>query len=109
MKEILMNAIEKFNKKCKTDEKLRKELKDVNRKVQIEIDDEKYHFLLLGDGISGFDEGTIENPDVTIISDNETIHGLMKKEISIFKAYATGKIKIKASLMDLLRLKEFLK
>jgi len=46
---------------------------------------------------------------MTIISDRETIYGLMKKEISVFKAYATGKIKIKASLMDLLRLREFLK
>jgi putative sterol carrier protein len=109
MKEILMNAIERFNEKCREDEKLRKELKDVNRKVQIEIDDRKYHFVLQGDGIKGFDEGSIEYPDVTIVSDKETIHGLMKKEISIFKAYATGKIKIKAGLMDLLRLKEFLK
>ena len=109
LKETLMNAIERFNEKCREDEKLRKELKDVKRKVQIEIDDKKYHFVLQSDGIKGFDEGSTEKPDMTIISDKETINGLMKKEISPFKAYATGKIKIKGSLMDLLRLKEFLK
>jgi putative sterol carrier protein len=110
LKEILMNAIEKFNEKCKTDEKLRKELNDVSRRVNIEItDDKNYHFILKNAMISGFDEGNLENPDMTIISDRETIYGLMKKEISPFKAYATGKIKIKGSLMDLLRLKEFLK
>ena len=110
VKEIIMNAIEKFNEKCKTDEKLRNELKDVIRKVNIEItDDKNYSFVLKNAMISGFDEGNLENPDMTIISDRETIYGLMKKEISVFKAYATGKIKIKASLMDLLRLREFLK
>jgi len=110
VKEIIMNAIEKFNEKCKTDEKLRNELKDVIRKVNIEItDDKNYCFVLKNAMISGFDEGNLENPDMTIISDRETIYGLMKKEISVFKAYATGKIKIKASLMDLLRLREFLK
>jgi putative sterol carrier protein len=109
MREILMNAIERFNEKCREDEKLRNELKDVNRKVQIEIDDKKYHFALQREGIKGFGEGNTENPDITIISDKETMNGLMKKEISPFKAYATGKIKIKGSLMDLLKLKEFLK
>ena len=105
-----MKAIERFNKKCKTDEKLRKELKDVIRNVNIEItDDKNYHFILQNANISDFDEGVVEKPDITIISDKETINGLMKKEISPFKAYATGKIKIKGSLMDLLKLKEFLK
>lgn len=105
-----MNAIERFNEKCKTDEKLKNELRDVSRKVNIEItDDKNYCFVLKNAMISGFDEGTVENPDITIISDRETIYGLMKKEISPFKAYATGKIKIKGGLMDLLRLKDFLK
>lgn len=109
LKEILTNAIEKFNKKCKTDEKLRNEVRDVVKKVNIEItDDKNYCFVLKNAMISGFDEGTVEKPDITIISDRETINGLMKKEISPFKAYATGKIKIKGSLMDLLKLKEFL-
>lgn len=104
-----MSAIERFNEKCKTDEKLRKELKDIVRRVNIEItDDKNYCFVLKNAMISGFDEGNLENPDVTIISDRETIYGLMKKEISPFKAYATGKIKIKGGLMDLLRLKDFL-
>ncbi|MBA3043807.1 hypothetical protein FP804_01570 [archaeon] len=108
-KETLMNAIERFNEKCKTDEKLRNELRDVVKKVNIEIiDDKNYCFVLKNAMISGFDEGTVEKPDITIISNRETINGLMKKEISPFKAYATGKIKIKGSLMDLLRLKEFL-
>ncbi len=110
MKEILMNAIERFNEKCREDEKLRNELKDVSKKVNIEIiDDKNYHFILKNAMISDFDEGVIEKPDITIISDRETMNGLMKKEISPFKAYATGKIKIKGSLMDLLRLKEFLR
>ena len=110
LKEILTNAIERLNKKCKTDEKMRKELKDVSRRVNIEItDDKNYCFILQNAAISDFDEGKIENPDMTIISNRETIYGLMKKEISPFKAYATGKIKIKGGLMDLLRLKDFLK
>lgn len=109
LKETLMNAIERFNEKCREDEKLRNELRDVVKKVNIEItDDKNYCFVLKNAMISGFDEGTVEKPDITIISNRETINGLMKKEISPFKAYATGKIKIKGSLMDLLKLKEFL-
>ncbi|MCG2825455.1 MAG: SCP2 sterol-binding domain-containing protein [Thermoplasmatales archaeon] len=109
LKETLMNAIERFNEKCREDEKLRNELRDVVKKVNIEItDDKNYCFVLKNAMISGFDEGTVEKPDITIISNRETINGLMKKEISPFKAYATGKIKIKGSLIDLLKLKEFL-
>lgn len=108
VEELLKQAVDKFNKKASCDEKMKEQLKDIDRKVLIEITNgPSYHFDLKECYITGFGQGMIENPDVRVITDVETLTGLLKKEIRPMKAYATGKLKIKASLTDLLTLKNF--
>lgn len=108
---MIKNKIEKFNEDIDNrikDEKLKEKLEKVTRRVQIEItDDENYNFILSSGRIADFSKGNIENPDARIISDKATLEGILKGEIKPIKAWATKKIRIKASLEDVLMLKKF--
>lgn len=108
-KELLVDAIARFNAKSDSDEKLRGTLDGITRKVQVEISDEAdYHFQLADCKIAGLESGAVEAPDVRISTDSATLSALMSKSLSPFKAYATGKLKVKASLTDLMMLRSFL-
>lgn len=108
MKELLIDAIEKFNERAKTDEKLRKELEGITRRIQVDVKDgEDYHFTLRDLRVSELQEGKIDSPDVTITTTNDTLTALLTKEMGPMKAIATRKLKIKASLEDMLRLRKF--
>jgi len=106
LEELLRNAIRKFNDKAREDEKLKKDLEGVERRIQVEIEGGKrYHFILRNQQISDLGEGEIDSPNVRIVSDEATLTGLLKGEISPMKALATKKVRIKASLEDLFRLR----
>ena len=108
MRDLLEQAVAKFNTRARTDEKLQKELDGIERKVLLDLKDgTKYHFVLKDRQIGAVVDGPIEAPDVTITSDAATLAALLKKEMGPMKAYATQKLKIKASLEDVLRLRKF--
>ena len=108
MKELLEEAITNFNERAEEDEKLRKALEGKTRKVFIEITDgTSYHFTLTENKLQDFGEGGIEEPDITVTSDEATLTGILKKEIKPLKAYLTKKVKFDASLEDLITLKKF--
>ncbi|MCK4445415.1 MAG: SCP2 sterol-binding domain-containing protein [Thermoplasmata archaeon] len=107
MEDLLSGVIEKFNERVQVDEKLQRELEGVNRKVQIEVTDGKnYNFVLDNVRIENFAEGNIDSPDITIISDTDTIFGLFNKEIGPMKALATKKLRLKGSLSDMLKIRK---
>lgn len=107
MEELLLGVIEKFNERAETDTKLRKELEGIRRNIQIEVTDGKnYNFVLDNIKISNFAEGDMETPDITIISDTETIFGLFNREIGPMKALATKKLRVQGSLSDMLRIRK---
>lgn len=108
MKDLLERTVEKFNEKARTDAKLQKELEGVERTVLVDLKDgPKYNFVLKDTRIGDVAEGAVESPDITIISDTTTMTALLKKEMGPMKAYATQKLKIKASLEDVIRLRKF--
>ncbi len=108
MRALLEDAVRKFNEKAQADPKLAAELEGVERKVLIDCrDGPKYSFLLKDKQIGPLSEAPVDAPDVTIVSDTETLTALLKKEMGPMKAYATQKLKIKASLDDVLRLRKF--
>jgi putative sterol carrier protein len=107
LKALIENAIKKFNQKAASDEKLQKQLKGMDRKVLLEFHDtDPAHFHLCDMCIKDFGDGPIEDFNLRVISDQETLKGLLKQEIKPMKAYAMGKIKFKGSLTDLLTLKK---
>lgn len=108
MKMLLLDAMRKFNDKAKTDEKLKKELKGVTRRIQIDVTDgEDYSFVLDDLKISDLRGGSIESPDVIIRASTDTFSALLTKQMGPMKAIATRKLKIKASLEDMFRLRKF--
>ncbi len=108
MREMLEDLIHKFNAKVASDPALRAELGDLTKTVLIELKDgTKYHFVLKDQKVAALLDGGVDTADITIIADRETLRALILREIGPFKAYATGKIKLKGSLEDLSRFRKF--
>jgi len=108
IEDILRDIISKFNQKAADDEKLRSELAGVNRTVLIHLDDgRKFNFSLSDSKASDLASGPIENPDISIESNEETIEALYKGEMRVMKAIALKKIRVKGSMEDLLRFRKF--
>ena len=108
MKELLEDLIHKFNAKVATDPALRAEIGDLTKTVLIDLKDgTKYHFTLKDQKVAGLMDGGVDNPAITILTDRETLRSLILREIGPFKAYATGRIKLKGSLEDLARFRKF--
>lgn len=107
VKEAIEGLIKKFNERVEEDARLRQELEGLERKVQIDLGDQKYFFLLEDCRVHSFSEGTIESPDVTIISDPDTMEGLISKRISPMKALALRRLKLKGDIEDLLKFRKF--
>lgn len=108
MRELLEKAVTRFNELAKTDEKLRKELAGVERKILLDLKDGTMYNINLKDyHIDGVKEGSVDSPDITIIADRITLEKLFKKEMGPMKAIALHKLKVKASIEDLLRLRKF--
>lgn len=108
MKELLEKTVTRFNEKARTDEKLKSELAGIERKVLIDLKDgTMYNFLLKDAHVDSVLDGVVESPDITIIADRGTLEALFRREIGPMKAIALQKLKVKASIEDLLRLRKF--
>jgi putative sterol carrier protein len=103
---LLRDLIEKFNAKTDTDEELRSELKDMDKKVLVDLGSETYSFHLHDCKANDFKEGGLEDPDLTLLSDPETIAGIIEGKIKPMKAFALRKVKVKGDLNDVLRLRK---
>jgi putative sterol carrier protein len=108
MRDLLEGLIAKFNAKVDSDPSLRGEIGDLQRTILIELKDgTKWHFTLKDQHVAALLDGGIENPDVTLLTDSETLRALILREMGPFKAYATGKLRFKGSLDDLARFRKF--
>ncbi|OLD89100.1 MAG: SCP2 sterol-binding domain-containing protein [Methanobacteriota archaeon] len=108
MREMLEDLIRKFNAKVASDPALGAELVGLRKTVLIELKDgTKYHFTLADRKVAGLIDGGVDPADITISTDADTLRGLILREIGPFKAYATGKIKLKGTLEDLARFRKF--
>lgn len=108
MRDELEGLIAKFNARVREDAKLRAELEGIERTVVVDLKGgTTYHFTLKDAQVEGLLDGTVNNPDITIIADADTIRGLIAREIGPMKAFATGRLKVKGDLEDLVRFRKF--
>ena len=108
VEEYLNQAITEFNKKSDSDPKLAKELQGIRRLVQVEVTDgDVYSFVLENSHVSGLQKGKVENPDIRVVASSETFDLLWKRELRPMKALALKKLRVNASLEDMLRLRKF--
>ncbi len=108
VEELLLQAIEKFNRKVAQDRNLAQELAGMKKKVQIEVSGgDIYHFLLENGHVGGLGKGKVEGPDIRVVASEETLRQLWSRELRPMKALATKKLQIKGSIEDMLRLRKF--
>ena len=107
VKAVLDDVVAQFNARVKCDDSLRRELIGIKKRVQVDLGPEQYHFVIEDCKVDGVCDGRIENPDITIISDEETVRRLHCRELKIMKAWAQKKIRVRGSLEDIMRLRKF--
>ena len=108
MKDLLEALIAKFNAKVDADPALSAEIGDLQKTVLIELSNgAKWHFTLKDRHVAGLLDGGVDRADITLLTDEATLRGLLLREIGPFKAYATGKLKFKGSVDDLLQFRKF--
>ena len=108
MREELEALVARFNARAASDPHLRADLQGIERTVVLDLKDgTKFHFTLKDAHVDGILDGGVDRPDLTIISDKDTVKGLLAGEIGPFKAYATGRLKVKGDIEDLLRFRKF--
>ena len=108
VRELLEQLVEKFNEKSRTDEKFKKELEGLERSIQLHLEDGRsFHFFLKDTLVDSVHDGGLEVADITISTDEETFRGIVSRDIHPMRAYATKRIKFKASLPDMLTMRKF--
>jgi putative sterol carrier protein len=109
IEEIFQQIVRKFNEKAKCDEKIRGELAGIERRIQVELDNERTYIGMLRDcALTDFSPGKFEKPDLRIICSEKVLLQLWNKEIGPWKAIVTGKLKIVGSIEDKMRLRNLL-
>jgi putative sterol carrier protein len=103
----LVKAVAQFNERARTDPKFQETLKDMERKIQLDVaGDGTYNFHLKDYRIDKVNDGPVASPEVVVTTDKETLLGIFNGDVSAMRAYLTKKIKFQATLMDLLVLKK---
>lgn len=109
VEEVLRSAMDKFNQKAQTDQKLAGEIKGMRKVIQFEITDtgEFFNFLLENQKVDGLTKGQAANPDIRVICAAEVVQQVYSGELRPMKAIALRKIQVKAKLEDMLTLRKF--
>ncbi|HOV80786.1 MAG TPA: alkyl sulfatase C-terminal domain-containing protein [Bacillota bacterium] len=99
--ESLKAFADSFNK----NERLKIMNKDWDRVVLIKANDiESQHTMTLKNGVVSLKEGAADNPDLTVISDSETLADIFYGDISPTEPYNNGTLKIMGTEDDIIRL-----
>lgn len=107
LEELLNGAFEKFKGKIEEDEGLKNELAGITRSVVVDvIDEEGFSFYLDRGNIRDFKRGHLDDPDILITATKEDYKALFNGELKPMKAWATKRLKVKASIADLMKIKK---
>ncbi|MEA2070678.1 MAG: SCP2 sterol-binding domain-containing protein [Asgard group archaeon] len=106
-KEEIIEEMNKFREKM-MQEKYAKHFQGWNKTMQYYFTDrdEKYYIELVNGKPKEPKEGEIEKPEISYKMSTDTFLSLMNGEISGMKAYTSGKLKVKASMPDLMKLQK---
>ncbi len=105
-KELLDKMVSKFEETVEEKDDIEGKLEGFKRDVSVIFnDDGNYNFNIDETEIGEIKEGSHEDADITITTDTETLNALLNKEMKPMEAYARKKIKVDASFMDMLKIK----
>lgn len=106
-KEEVLEEMNKFRSKIQ-EEKFARHFKKWNKTMQYHFTDTNEHYYIkLVDGIpEDVVEGQAEKPEISYSMSTDLFMQIQRGEISGLKAYNSGKLKVKASMSDLIKLQK---
>ncbi len=107
MEPRIRELVDKVNRKLESDEKMREEVKDLKKSINVDLGEEHYSFRFEDCKVFDFKCELIEGADVTLAATVENMTKLLDGDLRPMKAYITKKITIKGKIQDLMFLKKF--
>jgi len=108
-REEIVTRLEKVKAKF-SEEKIQKEFANFSKTLEYVFKDKETSFCVsIQNGVpSDFQEKKAEKPDIQLIMDSQTFVEIMDGKLSGMKAYASGKVKLKGSIRDLMKLQKLM-
>ncbi|OPX90156.1 sterol carrier protein [Pelotomaculum sp. PtaB.Bin117] len=101
----ITESLKVFKDNYNSNERLKIMNRDWDRVVVIKAADiESLHTLIVLDGVVSLKEGAAENPDLTVISDSETLADIFYGDITPTEPYNNGTLRIMGHEDDIIRL-----
>ncbi len=104
--EALDELVEKFNNKVQKDENLNEALAGIRKAINLDLGDLEFSFRLEDGEAHSLTDGLIDEADVVISSDPDTIMDLLEKRVRPMKAFAQRRFRVAGEIEDLLRLRK---
>jgi putative sterol carrier protein len=106
-RDLFMKTLEEQRNKY-TDDRVAKHFKGWNKTLQYYFTDvDEYYVIELIDGQpQPLVQKKLENPDIMYSMSTDTFLAMSRKEISGFKAYQQKKLKVKATMQEILKLQK---
>ena len=109
IEETLASLVDRFNRHAERTPAVREELAGLERTIVVRLTDAgSYAVDLSGGRLTNLRTGVPSKADVTIVTDEATFLGLVRKDIGPMKAIVTRKLSIKGSLDDQLLFRRLL-
>jgi len=103
--EEITESLQVFTDNYNKNERLKIMNRDWDRVVVVKATDvESLHTMILKNGVVSLKEGAADNPDLTVISDSETLADIFYGDITPTEPYNNGTLRIMGSEDDIIRL-----
>ncbi len=107
IEDSIQQMIDKFHTKLESDDRMREELSGISKRVNLDLGNERFSFILENGRVHSFRKGLLDNADILVMTDSRTLEGLISKKIRPMKALALRKLKVKGEIEDLMRFRKF--
>jgi putative sterol carrier protein len=83
---------------------------DFTKTMQFNFPDLNTSFLFrIENGVlKELSESSVEKPDISVTSSSDTLLAIMNRKMGAMSAYTTGKLKVRGSMKDLLKLQKLM-
>lgn len=105
--QLLDDLVERF---AAIDRDLRRAVLPARRSLEVVFTDlgVSYHTLLEQGELRPVTQGSLARPDVRLTANSDDLRAVANRELPLGAAYADGRVKVEASMLDLLRLRALL-
>lgn len=107
VEQLLDDLVERF---AAIDRDLRRAVLPSRRSLEVAFTDlgVSYHTTLEQGDLRPLAQGTLARPDVRVTASSDDLQALASGTLPLAAAYADGRVKVEASMLDLLRLRALL-